>query len=72
MRGIPFVSRLGRTIRNLFLCLKAVFFLYVFASGAEVTISYNKERARQAPATLWSKTIKMASYIGDFKQAIWR
>jgi len=47
-------------------------FAWMVIAGTEVNITFNKERSVKAQKTLWSRTLKVARGIGDFKQAIWR
>lgn len=46
-------------------------FLWVFFLGSEITISYNKEKAKKARQGFWQGALKVARYVGDFRRAIW-
>ena len=49
---------------------KFLIFLVIlaFLSGAEFTLSYNKERAKEASKSLWDKVLVAVKYIGEVKR----
>lgn len=46
-----------------------IFLVVQFLMGSTITWVYNGERAKK---TFWSGTLKVASYVGDLKQALWK
>ncbi len=45
---------------------------FILVSGAEITLEYNKTKAKRVRATFWGNTMKVVRYVGDIRYALWR
>jgi len=44
--------------------------LFLFFCGAEISIVYNRDKAKEVRKNIWQKALTVAKYISEFKQAI--